>query len=132
MEREDIFEKFINSVNVNAVDPFNPEVQITSRTIQGFAFGLEANFQVRYCCGGYYMGGWIGQMKFRIYGNYNGWVCYTSPIDDNLDLGIAQLKVAAAALSQDEVLNVHEMAGSDIKILYEVMHIRLKDIRLEK
>lgn len=86
-EQRNIFKEFVDYVfdqdHERQRDKF-----LGGRVLNGFAFGVEANLRFQYCAGGYFAEGWIGSLKFRIYGNVagdNGWTgyfCHSSGVID--------------------------------------------------
>lgn len=59
------------------------------RTMNGHAFGTEASLRLQYCVGGFFIEGWAGAIKFRVYGNVRDeletWVCHICHLNDVID-----------------------------------------------
>lgn len=85
MGDKDILVKILDHVfNPNFF--YDQEKFLGGRTVNGEAFGYEASIRAQYCCGGFFIEGWAGGMRFRIYGNTClSWRAYTESIHCNIN-----------------------------------------------
>lgn len=77
----DLLDHVLDTDNVR-----NHEKYLQGRVTSGSVFGKEASLRVQYCVGGFFVEGWIHNMKIRMYGAvYGGYHIYFCHVSETID-----------------------------------------------
>lgn len=88
----------------DASNIYKKEKYTGGRTMNGHSFGTEASLRLQYCMGGFFVEGWAGAIKFRIYGNgineVQVWWLHVCHLNDVIDEKNSKLGYSGATKAE--------------------------------